>query len=146
MGQVSKYTYQCAHCWKYYSETLLFLTLSRIYYFACVVCEQMEVFQFACVELIDLRMTRLPWIITGLLKSIQKHFKRDYSCHTVSFMINAFEKKCKFPFKLLIWDCYQTAILSTPLARKDLRFPIIIPVDSLSLSIKRIETFLGSKE
>ena len=28
---------------KCYSETLLFLTLSRIYNFACVVCKQMEV-------------------------------------------------------------------------------------------------------
>ena len=28
---------------KYYSETLLFLTLSMIYNLACVVCKQMEV-------------------------------------------------------------------------------------------------------
>ena len=28
---------------KYYSETLLFLTISRIYNFAWVVCQQMEV-------------------------------------------------------------------------------------------------------
>ena len=28
---------------KYYSETLLFLTLSSIYNFACVVCKKMEV-------------------------------------------------------------------------------------------------------
>ena len=34
---------------KYDSETLLFLTLSRIYSFACVVCKQMEVLQvFLC--------------------------------------------------------------------------------------------------
>ena len=54
ISQVSKYTHQSTHCLKYYSETLLFLPLSRIYKSALVVRKQ-----FSCVELFDLNMAWL---------------------------------------------------------------------------------------
>ena len=44
-------------------------------------------------------MNKLKSLITGLLKTIHKQLMRDYSCHTVSFIINAFEKSANFPFK-----------------------------------------------
>ena len=38
-----------------------------------------------------------------LITLIHKHLMSDYSCHTVSFIINAYEKSVNKPFKQNVW-------------------------------------------
>ena len=43
------------------------------------------------------------------MKSIHNHLMRDYSCHAISFIINAFEKSVNFPFNYI--KCVAVVIL-----------------------------------
>ena len=81
---------------KYNSETLCF-AFKRIYSSAQVVCQQVALLPVFCVQLFDLKMARphgqAKVINYRLIEERSQNLMRVYCCHTVSSIMNAFEKK-----------------------------------------------------